>query len=230
MTRRRRRLAVLLVVVVVGVGALDQGARLVAQNVAARALQHRLGGSMPAVSLGGFPFLPQAVAGRYRDVTVHDAVLIRDGVTFGPVDLTATGVRVPRHGPVSAATVAGTAVIPWSSLASRLPSGVTLAAGPQPDTVTAKVPVSVAGISARVDVTASIATANGTEVTVTPQTAGVSLPVLGGAQLPLPVGAVAPFTVAIPGLPVGMAVTAVASSPTGLVATVSGRDVVVSVR
>jgi LmeA-like phospholipid-binding len=66
-----RRLIIFLVVLAVVLVAVDRiGARVVAGQIATRAQRTERLAQRPAVSIDGFPFLTQVVAGRYHDVKV----------------------------------------------------------------------------------------------------------------------------------------------------------------
>jgi hypothetical protein len=91
-----RRLLVVLLVVVGLLVALDRVAVLAAERVVATRIQTDQSlPERPDVSIGGFPFLTQAIAGRYGSVTltVHD--LHRTVVPVHTLTVHLTGVHVP---------------------------------------------------------------------------------------------------------------------------------------
>ncbi|CAJ59606.1 hypothetical protein FRAAL0940 [Frankia alni ACN14a] len=83
---------VLLIVLVV----VDRvAARVVAGQIATQAQRAEHLPSRPAVSLGGFPFLTQVVAGNYRDVRVDVRGHVEQDVRVDRVRADLAGVRVP---------------------------------------------------------------------------------------------------------------------------------------
>lgn len=126
----------LLIVLLVLVGlaaAADRVAVRVAENQVGAQLAQQAGlhGS-PAVHIGGFPFLTQALAGRYQDVRISltAAELAQPG-TSADVDL--RGVRVPLSGILSRSvreipvdSVDGTATISYAQLAAHIGPNTTL--------------------------------------------------------------------------------------------------------
>jgi hypothetical protein len=96
--RRRGRGWAALVVVLVCLGLLaaaaDRGAALVAERALGRGVQQEQGLARPAVaSISGFPFLTQALRGRYRQVDlVADAVPTGAGLTVDRVTVRLTDV------------------------------------------------------------------------------------------------------------------------------------------
>lgn len=120
--------AVLLVLLVVA----DRVAVVVADRALASQLDSQLG-TTPSVHVRGFPFLTQALAGRYADVEVTAPQVTRSGLTLTDLTASLRGVRVPLSAvvggsvtsvPVDHLSVA--AVVPYASLQSRA-HGLTLA-------------------------------------------------------------------------------------------------------
>ncbi|WP_018505259.1 LmeA family phospholipid-binding protein [Parafrankia discariae] len=95
----RRGLRIFLITMVVAlvvVGVLDRvAARVVADQIATRAQNAENLAERPDVSLGGFPFLTQVVAGRYRDVELEVHGYEQDGTRVDRVHADLTGVRLP---------------------------------------------------------------------------------------------------------------------------------------
>ena len=90
-----RRLTLLLLVVLVGLLVVDRGAAFVASKVVAS--QARTAGglaSTPDVDVTGFPFLTQALRGRYDRVTVEARGVPAGEVQLARLDATLSGVRV----------------------------------------------------------------------------------------------------------------------------------------
>lgn len=121
-----RRLLVTLVVLVGLLAVTDR----VAAAVAARAVadQVQASGELASadVSIGGFPFLTQALGGRYDSVSVVARGVAAGEVTVDRLDATLTGVSVPLSevlsGSVSevpVASVRATALVAYDELARR---------------------------------------------------------------------------------------------------------------
>jgi LmeA-like phospholipid-binding len=127
--RRGRRWLIALVVVVLVVAGLLVVADRVAVNVAENRLADQAVTAMrerditsadkPGVSIGGFPFLTQVLAGKYQKVTI-DVDRPRSGdVTLDHLTVVANQVHAPLdtirsgQGQVTADTVTGTAKMGW---------------------------------------------------------------------------------------------------------------------
>ncbi|HET7482874.1 MAG TPA: DUF2993 domain-containing protein [Actinomycetota bacterium] len=118
----------LVVAIVVGLlGAADYGAKAVAENSAAQAIDRRLPGSGPvAVDVHGFPFLLSAIRGHYEEIDVSTPMIRRDPVRFDDVRIRLLDVTLPLgdlidgSGHASAATARGTAAITETSLEDAL--------------------------------------------------------------------------------------------------------------
>ncbi len=96
-----RKLVVTLVVLAALALAVDRGADLVAERAAGSAVQESQGLTQrPEVTIGGFPFLTQLVAGSYDrvEVTAHDVPVDGGGgsLTLGRLDAVLTGVSATR--------------------------------------------------------------------------------------------------------------------------------------
>jgi hypothetical protein len=84
-----RRLLILVIVIVVLLIGLDVGSRLVAQYAVSRGLAATLGlEERPAVSLGGFPFLPRLLSGNVPSVTIHAGASEVEGVSIRRANVT----------------------------------------------------------------------------------------------------------------------------------------------
>jgi hypothetical protein len=87
----------------------------------------------PGVSIAGFPFLTQVVAGKYHSVDIRVRSVTADGVPVTGLDARLTGVRASiaqllgrSPEPVTAQHASATATVPLSAVRSRLPRGITL--------------------------------------------------------------------------------------------------------
>jgi hypothetical protein len=117
------------------------GLAAVADRVAVRVAENQVGAQLarqaglhgsPAVHIGGFPFLTQALAGRYQDVRIS---LTADqlGQPGTSADLDLRGVRVPLSSILSRSvheipvdSVAGTATVSYAQLAGQIGPNTTL--------------------------------------------------------------------------------------------------------
>lgn len=90
----KRALALLLLVGLVAAG--DVVAAAAAEREVARQLQTAAAlPARPQVDVRGWPFLPQAVRGRYADIRVQAADVPTGGVPLARLDVRLTGVRAP---------------------------------------------------------------------------------------------------------------------------------------
>ena len=124
--------AVLLALLVVA----DRVSVRVADRVLADQLTGELG-SRPDVDVRGFPFLTQAVAGRYDDLRLHADTVQRSGITVRDVAARLSGAQVPfdaalagdvRTVPVQRLAVSG--LVDYAELSRLAGRGLTLAAAP----------------------------------------------------------------------------------------------------
>ncbi len=76
-----RKLLVFLVVLIALLVGLDIGGRALAESRAGEAIERQTRATAPAVTIHGFSFLVQAVAGHYSNIT-----LTSSAVTAGPID------------------------------------------------------------------------------------------------------------------------------------------------
>jgi hypothetical protein len=91
-----RAVLIFVVLLVVLLAILDQVAvRVVESQLATRAQRSEGLAVRPDVSIGGFPFLTQVVAGRYRDVDVVVDDYTQAGVRVDQVRAELAGVRLP---------------------------------------------------------------------------------------------------------------------------------------
>ena len=114
-------LVVLLLLVGLAVVA-DRVAEQVAEGVVARQIEGELG-VRPEVEVGGFPFLTQAIGGRYQEITVDAPQVRRGDVTVQDVRATLTGTQVPLSDVVGGSLsevpvdgLRGSGLVPWSTL------------------------------------------------------------------------------------------------------------------
>lgn len=230
--RRRRGWIALLVVLLVLLG-LAVVADRVAVHVAANQVAQRLEGhdpftARPHVQIHGFPFLTQAVGGRYSDIEVagdHLRLGRLDGVR---ADAHLRGVHLPlsalRTGitqvPVDRADVSLT--VPWASLAaaSGIP-GLTLSAAGSQVRVRARVDVPVLG-AIEADATGRVAGSNNTISVQIDSVQGAAIPDLAKSAI----GKALSFQIPLTALPYQAELESVRSRSDGLRIDGLARDLV----
>jgi hypothetical protein len=209
--------------------------RAVADQVASELASRQVASAPPEVSVGGFPFLTQVVAGEYDQVTLR----LRD-VGTGPlrlpvVELTATGVTAPADalvggvGLITAAHVTGEATVGYDQVRA-LTGRESLAFGADDGRVTLRLPVELGGQELMLVGTASVAIA-GHAIAVRVD----SLEVEGAVDLPPGaqplvdrIAQELSVEVPLPPLPYDLAVESVRAERSGLVVTMRAHDVVLS--
>jgi hypothetical protein len=123
-----KKLIILAVVVIVGAVIADSALRSYASNQVAGKLQSALDLTKePEVSIGGFPFLVEALSGRLESMSISARGLEKDGVTLSDVDVTLSNVRISLSGLISGksrkariGSMRGTASLRTEDLAAAL--------------------------------------------------------------------------------------------------------------
>jgi hypothetical protein len=92
---RRFLIAVLIFLLAVLVAADRLGAIVAAHVLAGKVQNDEHLAHRPAASIGGIPFLTQALAGKYNDVTIKAADVVVSGVTVTMVTAHLYGVHIP---------------------------------------------------------------------------------------------------------------------------------------
>jgi hypothetical protein len=197
-----RRLVLVLLILGALLVAVDRVAlHLAEQAVAEQAKSSAQLSATPSVSAHGFPFLTQAVRGRYTriDVRIHD--LDRGGVRMAELDATLHGVQVPLSealsGDVTSIPVEAldaTALVTYAELAHR--SGIVgVTIEPEGDGVRVTGRVSVLGQTVRASSLSKVSLRNGrivlkaTSTRLLGMTSPAVLNALAGAlDVVLPVG------------------------------------------
>lgn len=222
---RKLLIAVLILAVVLVAG--DRIAVAVAENqVSSRIATAYDLPARPTVTIQGFPFLTQAVAGDYREIDITAARVSANGVTLTDLRARFTGVHEPLsqvlgHGAasVTADRAVGSAIVGFGELSRRLPSGLKLTAHGKDVTVSGT--VSYDGVRIPLSATVAIGvTASGIKVTA--QDVRVS----GGLTLPASlVGGRLSFVVPLQTLPFHLHLTSVSVTPGGVRVGASARNV-----
>jgi hypothetical protein len=220
--RRRRRgrgWTALLVTLIVLFGAfvvIDQVARTYAQNqIASKVVSAGLP-VKPSVSIKGWPFLTQVLG---RDI--HQVDLSAQNVREGALDIssinaTALDVHISSgYHSATIDTINGNALVTFSSLiAATGASGVTLSADPSAGPHAAKISAGpLSGV-------ASVSQSGPSSISVRAESLG-GIPVSGLGQLP-------DYTLNVPHLPMGAAVTGVSVQSQGVSIRISARNTTLS--
>lgn len=221
----------LLVAVLVLLGLLIAGDR-VAEQVAEHLLAGRLEGELsvrPSVEVGGFPFLTQAVRGRYDEVHVSAAEVDRGRVTLKHLEVTLANARVPLsdlvHGSVSAVPVdrlTASALLPYDALAAAAGRGLTL--GPDPEGVRVSGTVRVLGEDVKASAVSKVQL-EGDTVVLRARRVEVGGAQAGGAVAKALAGRL-DLRVPLPALPYGIELSTVQAGPQGVTVSGGARHVV----
>lgn len=215
-----KRLLVTLVVLAGLLAVADRVAATVASNAVADQVRVSAELASADVSIGGFPFLTQALGGRYDSVSVVARGVAAGEVTVDRLEATLTGVSVPLSDVLSGsvdevpvASVRATALVAYDELARR--SGdrqLTVAAAGDRLRVTGSVSVLGQTMTAsalstvRVDGGAIVVTAASYSVGAAGASEAISRALGGRFDLRIPVT----------GLPYGLQVSGVSVTPTGV--------------
>jgi hypothetical protein len=210
-----RKLLVALVVLALLVAALDRVALHLAETAVAQEARTSAGlQTTPTVRVHGFPFLTQALRGRYDRIDVHATDVQHEGVRVSRLDATLLGARVPLadalHRDVTSLPVAGLTASAWVTYAdlatrSRL-AGVTIE--PVGDRVRVTGRVSVLGETVRATAVSRVSL-RGSRIAVTAtsvqvldrQVPGAVSALAGALDLLVPVGRL-PYDLRLTGLQV----------------------------
>lgn len=225
----RKLLITILVLLVLAVVA-DRVAVTIAQDQVAAQLEHQAGlAGRPDVRITGFPFLTQAVAGRYTDVEIGltAADLGQPAGTSAHVSL--QDVRLPLSEVLSGSVdqlpvgrVVGTATLSYALLAKEIGGDTTLRQ--EGDGLRITRTVEVAGQRIPATATGTV-TLDGRDLVIDVQHAsgaGVQLPDFLVGQISDRLG----LRYRIPALPFGLRVTSVRPAADGVVVTVAADDTV----
>ena len=123
-----KKILILAVLVIVGGVIADSALRSYASNKVAGELQSALDLTKePEVSIGGFPFLIEALSGRMESVSISAQGLEKDDVTLSDIDVTLSKVRISLSGLISGkskkvriGSALGTASLKTEDLATAL--------------------------------------------------------------------------------------------------------------
>ena len=228
----RKALVTCLVLLVVLGGIFIAGdivGRRVAQNEIAKnvAAQYRLDHT-PEVSIKGFPFLTQALDGRYSEIDINVGKLTEQGVRLTDTTVALKGVTAPMsdamHGDASkmvADTATSTATIGYDDVNKQAPNNMKVSA--QGSALQVRGPYSVLGITRTVSATVTVQP-SGRSIRVVPQTVKA-----GGTAVPIGLVRQAfTFTMPVKGLPLGTRISDVQVKPEGLRVSATAQNVKLS--
>ena len=224
--RRGRGWIITLVVIIVLLVVLDFAAKAVAERVMASKIQQQGLQHRPGVSIDGFPFLTQVASRDFQQVSLTAQNQTEGPVTITSINATARNIKLNSYA-FSSGTIgslSGTALISFASLGNTLakqvgPLGSVLngaglkltAAGP--DEVRASLNLLVLSGSA----TWRVSRLSGDRLRIhLVSSSGLNSSLLGAIQ---------DITIQIPKLPLGLTITSVQVSPSGVVGKVSGSNV-----
>ncbi|GLH97444.1 LmeA family phospholipid-binding protein [Phytohabitans aurantiacus] len=132
--RGRRVLTVLIVLLIVLLGLVavadrvgaSMAERVIGDEIKQELVAQGLETSSPEVSVGGFPFLTQVLAGEYESISIRlrdvEGTLEGEGVRLPRLDVEARTVTAPldtlrtQQGEITAGTVQGTAIVAYASV------------------------------------------------------------------------------------------------------------------
>jgi LmeA-like phospholipid-binding len=225
---RRRGLGWLITLVVVAVllTVADFAARAFAESTLATKIEQRGLSAKPNVTIGGFPFLTQAASKDFGHVSISASNVTDGSVTLTSVRASATNVRVSSYAFNSGTIghVNGSVLIDFASLGSTLahdvgPLGALLkgagldltAAGPHEVRASINLIVTTGSATWRVGMTG-------------PNELNIRLVSSSGLESSL-LSSIQNVNVAIPKLPLGLAINDVRVTHAGVVGTITGRNV-----
>jgi hypothetical protein len=193
----------------------------IAKNVATQyGLDHK-----PSVTIKGFPFLTQALGGKYGEIDVNVGDVTQLGVHLTNTVVTLKGVKAPLsdavHGDASkmvADTATSVATVSYADVDKEAPRGLKVSA--KGKDLQVRGPVTVLGLSRTVTATVTVKP-SGRSVRVLPQTVNA-----GGTTLPVALVQQAfSFTMPVKGLPLNTRISDVQVGADGLRVTTVGEHV-----
>jgi hypothetical protein len=222
----RKGLVIFLILVVGLIIAADRVGLWVAQDQIAKnvASQYDLD-HKPEVKIKGFPFLNQALNGRYGEIDVNVGDVTQLGVHLTNTVVTLKGVKAPlsdaMHGDASkmvADTATSVATVSYADVDKQAPRGLKVSA--KGKELQVRGPVTVLGLSRTVTATVTVRP-SGRSVRVLPQTVDA-----GGTTIPVALVQQAfSFTMPVKGLPLNTRISDVQVGQDGLRVTTTGEHV-----
>ena len=227
-----RRLLTALIVLLVLLVAADRIGVAVASNVIASKLRVSAGlSSEPSVDIRGFPFLTQALAGRYDQVDLHTGALSRGGVRLARFDVSLHGVQLGLSAALSGRVISvpvegltATAVVTYADVATRGIAGIAVTPLGSEVRVTGRVTLLGQSVTATTDSTVRL---DGTSIVITAQKVSV-LGVSSGVVNSALAGRM-DFRVPVGRLPYGLALSGVHPTASGLVLVARSGPTIIAV-
>lgn len=222
----RKGLVIVLILVIGLVIAADRIGLMVAQDEIAKNVASQYGlDHTPKVKIKGFPFLNQALNGKYGEIDVNVGDFSQAGVHLTGTVVTLKGVDAPlsdaAHGDSShfvADTAISTATVPYADVDKEAPNGMKVSA--KGKALQVRGPVTVLGLSRTVTATVTVK-ASGRSVRVVPETVDA-----GGTTVPVALVQQAfSFTMPVKGLPLNTRISDVQVLPEGLRVTTTANHV-----
>ncbi|HZE31935.1 MAG TPA: DUF2993 domain-containing protein [Actinoallomurus sp.] len=220
----RKGLVILLILVIGLIIAADRVGLWVAQDQIAKNVASQYGlDHKPEVKIKGFPFLNQALNGRYGEIDVNVGDVTQLGVHLTNTVVTLKGVRAPLsdavHGDASkmvADTATSVATVSYADVDKQAPRGLKISA--KGKDLQVRGPVTVLGLSRTVTATVTVRP-SGRSVRVVPQTVDA-----GGTTIPVTLVQQAfSFTMPVKGLPLNTRISDVQIGQDGLRVTTTGE-------
>jgi hypothetical protein len=222
----RKGLVIFLILVVGLIIAADRVGLWVAQDQIAKNVASQYGlDHKPQVKIKGFPFLNQALNGRYGEIDVNVGDVTQLGVHLTNTVVTLKGVKAPLsdavHGDASkmvADTATSTATVSYADVDKEAPRGLKIS--DKGKDLQVRGPVTVLGLSRTVTATVTVRP-SGRNVRVVPQTVDA-----GGTTIPVALVQQAfSFTMPVKGLPLNTRISDVQVGQDGLRVTTIGEHV-----
>jgi hypothetical protein len=223
----RKVLVALVILLVGGLLVADRVGVRVAQNEIAKqiAAQYALP-RKPTVTIHGFPFLTQAIGGRYDRIDVSIGDWTQQGVTVSDLKIQVTGLNAPLSKVVkgdttgmTARTATASAIVPYDVIKKQAPQGVKDLSAQGKDL---KVRGTYAFLGFNTDVTMLVsvkATREG--IAITPDSVQA-----GAGSVPVPLlQQKLTFTVPVKNLPIGSRISKVEVTPNGLLLAATADNV-----
>jgi hypothetical protein len=200
--------------------------RRVAQNEIAKNVASQYGlDHTPDVSIKGFPFLTQAVDGRYKEIDINVGDLTEQGIRLTGTKVALKGVTAPMSDAMNgdsskmvADSATSTFTVGYDDVNKSAPNGMKVS--PAGSDLQVRGPYTVLGITQTVTATVSVQP-SGRTVRIVPESVKA-----GGTTVPLGLVRQAfTFTMPVKGLPVGTRISDVKVEPEGLRVSTNARNV-----
>ncbi|QBI52168.1 LmeA family phospholipid-binding protein [Streptomonospora litoralis] len=220
-----RKFLVFVIFVLIAVAIADRGLHYAAESeIASRVEQQYEMSSEPEVTIGGFPFLTQAISGEYDRIRIVTGAIVVGDVQLERVDVTARDVRAPLADLMTEpSVVAGTArakvMLPYSELQKRLPEGIVIENENGSPRMSGDLALGQYSTPVSADLEVAV---EGDTILVTPSNIEIGQSQLGGMGL---VEDMLAMQVPVPEMPFGLEVTGIEALPNGVEVSAEASDV-----